>query len=186
MPHRPWLGWATSDFFLFFDVDADTVAGGGRRRREQGGSGARWVGERVCKDGYMKGAVCVRGWERSHALKGFVAWLCLNVTETVSPRFLQNSAEAQVATSHPPASELDAPPRRMHARANIARCVRVYRRVPSSPAGGIARKCSTILTGRNRFYAALRQHHAPHSHRPRPNWTRRRGECTRAPISHAA
>ena len=58
----------------------------------------------------MKVAVCVRGWERSHALKGFVAWLCLNVTETVSPRFLQNSAEAQVATIHPPASELDAPP----------------------------------------------------------------------------
>ena len=71
------------------------------------------VGERVCKDGYMKVAVCVRGWERSHALKGFVAWLCSlldALAENVSPRFLQNSAEAQVATIHPPASELDAPP----------------------------------------------------------------------------
>ena len=45
----------------------------------------------------------------------------------------------------PPASELEAPPRRMHARANIARRVRVFRRVPSSPPGRIARKCAQFL-----------------------------------------
>ena len=43
-----------------------------------------------------------------------------------------------------------------------------------------------VGNGPDRFNAALRQRYAPHSHRPRPNWTRRRGECTRAPMSHAA
>ena len=69
----------------------------------------------------MKVAVCVRGWERSHALKGFVAWLCLNVAETVSP----GSCKILLKPKWPPFT------------------------------------------------------------RPRPNWTRRRGDCTRAPISHA-
>ena len=58
----------------------------------------------------MKGAgVCVRGRERSHALKGLVVCLCL-LEWNVSGWVLQNSAGAQVVPFVPPASELNAPP----------------------------------------------------------------------------